>query len=122
MMRVNRPSILRFKGHGWEGALDDERADLMFGIEGLTHARPRYDQAQTYYDGKVPEVFTSVRLRRALAAHNIDFDLNFAKTPVNAVTNRLKIASITSPDEQPNTLISQFWRGKQTTLEIGCLL
>jgi hypothetical protein len=102
--------------------LDDEtvdpRADLMYGIEELKEARPGYDQAQTYYDGKVPEVFTSVRLRRALAAHHIDFDLNFAKTPVNAVTNRLKIASITSPDETTNTLISKIWQDNQLDLEM----
>jgi hypothetical protein len=102
--------------------LDDEsvdpRADLMYGIAELTEARPGYDQAQVYYDGKVPEVFTSLRLRRALAVHNIDFDLNFAKTPVNAITNRLKIASITSPDEQTNTLISKIWQDNQLNLEM----
>lgn len=98
--------------------MDEERADLMYGIEELNEARPAYDQAQTYYDGKVPEVFTSVRIRRALAVHGIDFDLNFAKTPVNAVTNRLKIASITSPDEATNTLISQIWQDNQLNLEM----
>ena len=96
----------------------DPRADLMYGIEELRESRHGYDQAQTYYDGKVPEVFTSVRLRRALAAHDIDFDLNFAKTPVNAVTNRLKIASITSPDEQTTTLISKLWQDNQLNLEL----
>jgi hypothetical protein len=90
----------------------------MYGIEELKEARPAYDQAQVYYDGKVPEVFTSVRLRRALAAHNIDFDLNFAKTPVNAVTNRLKIASVTSPDKATNDLISKIWQDNQLNLEM----
>ena len=98
--------------------LVDPRSDLMYGIEELKEARPGYDQAQTYYDGKVPEVFTSVRLRRALAAHNIDFDLNFAKTPVNAVTNRLKIASVTSPDPATNTAISKIWQDNQLNLEM----
>jgi hypothetical protein len=99
--------------------LDDEsRADLMYGIGELKEARHGYDQAQTYYDGKVPEVFTSTRIRRALARHDIDFDLNFAKTPVNAVTNRLKIASITSPDEVTNTLISKIWQDNQLNLEM----
>lgn len=94
------------------------RDDLMYGIEELKDARPAYDQAQTYYDGKVPEVFTSTRIRRALRAHDIDFDLNFAKTPVNAITNRLKIASITSPDEATNVLISQIWQDNQLNLEM----
>lgn len=102
--------------------MDDERADLMYGLEELRESRPGYDQAQTYYDGKVPEVFTSTRIRRALAVHNIDFDLNFAKTPVNAVTNRLKVASITSPDSATNTLISKIWQDNQLNLELPDLL
>lgn len=94
------------------------RDDLMYGIAELQDARPGYDQAQTYYDGKVPEVFVNARLRRALQAKNIDFDLNFAKTPVNAVTNRLKIASITSPDPATNDLISKIWQDNQLNLEM----
>lgn len=97
---------------------DIARADLMLGIEELTEARPDYDRAAMYYDGKVPEVFTSLRLRRALARHGVDFDLNFAKTPVNAVTNRLKIASITSPDPATNDLISKIWQDNQLNLEM----
>lgn len=101
--------------------MDDEtvdRTDLMFGIEELREARPGYDQAQIYYDGKVPEVFSSIRLRRALAAHQIDFDLNFAKTPVNAVAHRLKVASITSPDPATNKLIAKIWKDNQLNLEL----
>ena len=96
----------------------DPRADLMHGIHELKESRPGYDQAQTYYDGKVPEVFTSTRIRRALAIHDIDFDLNFARTPVNAVTNRLKVASITSPDPATNTLISKIWQDNQLNIEL----
>ncbi|MGW5175895.1 phage portal protein [Streptomyces sp. NPDC004082] len=96
----------------------DPRADLMHGLNELQAARPEYDLAQTYYDGKVPEVFVNARLRRALQANHVDFDLNFAKTPVNAVTNRLKIASVTSPDEATNTLISKIWQDNQLNLEM----
>ena len=111
-------AILRFKGHGWEVALDDERADLMYGIKELTDARPGYDQAQVYYDGKVPEVFTSTRLRRALAAHNIDFDLNFAKTPVDAITDRLEIAGISGASDDETAAISKIWQDNQLDLEM----
>lgn len=96
----------------------DPRTDLMYGIEELKDSRLAYDQAQTYYDGKVPEVFTSTRIRRALARHDIDFDLNFARTPVNAVTDRLRVASITSSDPAANTLISQIWQDNQLNLEM----
>ena len=102
-----------------EVALDDESLDdLMYGIAELKDARPHYEQAEAYYDGKVPEVFSSTRIRRALAANDIDFDLNFARTPVDAVTNRLKIASVTSPDDAVNTLISKIWQDNQLNLEM----
>ncbi|MFJ8995593.1 phage portal protein [Streptomyces sp. NPDC102279] len=94
------------------------RDDLMYGIHELTEARPHYDQAALYYDGKVPEVFSSNRIRRALAAHNIDFDLNFAKTPVDAVTDRLEIAGVTGKDDAQTALISQIWQDNQLDLEM----
>src|SRR5256885_17092588 len=90
----------------------------MYGMEGVKGAGHGSARAQPSYDGKVPEVFTSTRIRRALARHDIDFDLNFAKTPVNAVTNRLTVASITSPDEAVNTLISKIWQDNQLNLEL----
>ncbi|MFE3031570.1 phage portal protein [Streptomyces canus] len=96
----------------------DPRADLMYGLEELDEARPGYDQAALYYDGKVPEVFTSIRLRRALAAHNIDFDLNFAKTPVDAVTDRLEIAGITGGTDEETAAISKIWQDNQLDLEM----
>ncbi|MDH6448188.1 hypothetical protein M2155_000596 [Streptomyces sp. SAI-119] len=92
--------------------------DLMHGIDELAEARPGYDTAATYYNGDAPEIFASSRIRAALRAHNVDFDLNFAKTPVNAVTNRLKIASITSPDDDTNLLISKIWQDNQLNLEL----
>lgn len=97
---------------------DSTRADLMYGIEELKEARSEYDRAAMYYDGKVPEVFTSLRLRRALAAHNIDFDLNFAKTPVDAVCDRLEIAGITGGDDEQTALISKIWQDNQLDLEM----
>ncbi|MFE9125021.1 phage portal protein [Streptomyces sp. NPDC007148] len=105
-----------------EGALEDQaidpHADLMYGIEELQEARPNYDQAARYYDGKVPEVFTSTRIRRALRAHDIDFDLNFAKTPVDAVTDRLEIAGITGQNDDETALISKVWQDNQLDLEL----
>jgi hypothetical protein len=99
--------------------LDDvERADLMCGIRELKESRHGYDKAAAYYDGKVPEVFSSLRLRRALAIHGLDFDLNFAKTPVNAVVDRLEIAAITSTDEATDVLISQLWQDNALDLEM----
>lgn len=98
--------------------LDDSREDLMCGIQELAHARHGYDKAGQYYEGTVPEVFASARLRRALLAKDVHFDLNFAKTPVNAVVDRLEIAAITSPDEAATQLISKTWADNNLDLEL----
>lgn len=98
--------------------VDEARADLMYGIQELGEHRPGYDKAEAYYTGNVPEVFSSLRLRRALAIHGVDFDLNFAKTPVDAVTDRLEIAAVTSDDPAATALISQVWQDNQLDLEM----
>jgi hypothetical protein len=96
--------------------------DLMYGIDELAESRTGYDRAAMYYQGTAPEIFASSRIRAALRAHQIDFDLNFAKTPVNAVATRLKVASITSPDEATTTLISKIWQDNQLNLELPDLV
>lgn len=92
--------------------------DLMQGVEELDAAREGYDQAQQMYDGDVPEVFTSSRIRAMLAATGIDFELNFAKTPVDAVVDRLEISAITTADDEGNKTLSRVWRDNQLDLEI----
>jgi hypothetical protein len=89
----------------------------MDGVAELDDARPDYRQAQRMYDGTAPEVFASSRVRAALAATGVDFHLNFAKTPVNAVVDRLEIAAITTADEGHNQLITQVWNDNQLDLE-----
>lgn len=91
--------------------------DLMQGIAELDDAREGYDQAQEMYDGSAPEVFASSRIRAALAATGVDFKLNFARTPVDAVVDRLEIAAITSSDEDHNKVIADVWTDNQLDLE-----
>jgi hypothetical protein len=93
-------------------------SDLMYGIEALSHSRHGYDKAAAYYTGAVDEVFASRRLQAVFRNEDIDFDLNFAKTPVNAVVDRLEIAAITSPDGPTTELISKVWQDNQLDLEL----
>ncbi|MFE4671107.1 phage portal protein [Streptomyces sp. NPDC056723] len=92
-------------------------SDLMYGIEQLDDARPDYRQAQCYFDGDVPEIFASARLRRALEDTGVDFRLNFAKTPVEAVVDRLEIAAITGADDAHTEIISTVWADNGMDLE-----
>jgi hypothetical protein len=89
----------------------------MYGIGELDDARPGYRTAQQYYDGNVPEVFASARLRRALEDTGVDFRLNFAKTPVSAVLDRLEIAAITGADDDHTKLIAKVWDDNVMDLE-----
>jgi hypothetical protein len=89
----------------------------MYGIEALDDARPNYREAQNYYDGDVPEIFASARLRRALEDTGVDFRLNFAKTPVDAVVDRLEIAAITAADDAHTEAIAKIWADNGMDLE-----
>ena len=58
--------------------------------------RPHYKTAKSYYDGKVPEVFATSRLRAAFATTGIHANINFCRPIVNAVANRLEIGTISA--------------------------
>ncbi len=90
--------------------------DLDEGLKSMDHADRAYAKAQTYYEGSFPEVFASPRLRAALARTGVDFRLNFAKTPVDAVVSRLKINAITSPVEGVQDVVAQIWDDNQLDL------
>lgn len=89
----------------------------MQGIAELEGARKGYEQAQCMYDGTAPEVFASSRVRARLQAEGIDFHLNFARTPVDAVIDRLEIAAITGADDEQTKAITQAWNDNQMDLE-----
>jgi hypothetical protein len=92
-------------------------SDLMLGLRELDKARPEYETAERYYEGSAPEVFASVRLRRALAKTGTSFKFNFARIPVDAVVDRLELNAITSTDKQANLALQELWADNQLDLE-----
>lgn len=92
-------------------------SDLMLGLRELDKARPDYERAEKYYEGSAPEVFASIRLRRALAKTGTSFKFNFARIPVDAVVDRLELNSITSTDKQANLALQELWDDNQLDLE-----
>ena len=54
-----------------------------------------YEEAEAYYEGTKPEMFSHARIARALRNTKDKYKLNFAKTPVNIVADRLRISSVT---------------------------
>ncbi|MFD4830145.1 phage portal protein [Streptomyces uncialis] len=91
--------------------------DLMHGISELDKARPGYDKAARFYEGTAPEVFANDRIRRALKANDVDFDLNFAKTAVDAVVSRLEVAAVVSEDDATTEQIARLWKDNRLAIE-----
>src|SRR6267154_1367106 len=73
---------------------NDDGADLRNGILSLDESQMDYIRAIQYYNGSMPEFFASLRMRIAMGATGVVFNFNFAKLPVDAVAERLEVASV----------------------------
>lgn len=93
--------------------------DLINGLEALDDAEPGYSKAQMYYEGDIPEFFASARLRRAMMRSGIALRFNFARTPVDAVVERLRLAAVNTTDEPTDAVLQQLWLDNKIVLQIG---
>jgi hypothetical protein len=85
-------------------------SDLELAMGELAQAMGAYQAAEEYYDGTRAEVFATVRLRRAMARTGTAFKFNFAKKAVQAVAERLEIASVDSTTPGAKALIDDLWK------------
>lgn len=90
-------------------------SDLELAMVELGQAMGGYRAAEEYYEGTRPEVFASVRLRRAMAKTGTAFKFNFAKKAVQAVSERLEIASVDSTTPGAKALIDDLWKDNKLT-------
>jgi Phage portal protein, SPP1 Gp6-like len=70
--------------------------DLVEAFHDLEQAKPGYERARDFYDGRVGEIFASERIQQLLArsgVYQID-EYNYARIPVDAVANRLAVTSL----------------------------
>lgn len=85
-------------------------SDLELALAELAESDGAYKTAEQYYKGTRAEVSASIRLRRAMARTGQSFRMNFAKKPVEAVTERLEIAAVTSSTSGAQAKIDALWR------------
>jgi hypothetical protein len=98
-------------------------SDLIDGLEELDEAREGYEEAEAYYKNTMLEHFVSPRMLRALMASDISYRVRLAKIPVDAVANRLEIASITVPKDAGATAeIERIWTNNNLLMEMPNLL
>jgi hypothetical protein len=93
-------------------------SDLQAALDELAAAFPKYETAEEYYEGTYGEYFASIRVRRAMARTGARFRLNFARSPVRAVADRLEVASVTCDDEEANGALQDVWLDNQMDLEM----
>jgi hypothetical protein len=95
-------------------------ADLVYAYHELCEARPAYAKAEAYFDGDVDEIFASDKVARMLAKSNLDEldEINFARIPVTAVTDRLHITAVTADDEQADAEIADLIKRNELDEEL----
>ncbi len=99
------------------GQQEDTSSDLATALTALDDAEPAYQTATSYYGGAAPEVFATIRMRRALAKTGVHWKFNFAKTPVDAVADRLEIAAVTAATPAATAEVQDFWADNALDLE-----
>jgi len=77
--------------------------ELTAGLAALDDALPDYEEAERYYEGHVAEVFSSARIRRAIARTGQRYRFRLAKTPVRVLADRVKVAGVTVAGDQATT-------------------
>jgi len=68
---------------------------LQLALAEMQMAAPGYQDAEDYYDGKSAEYFAHPKIAKILKRTANKYKVNFAKTPVNVVADRLAISSVT---------------------------
>lgn len=79
--------------------------------------RATYEEAEAYYEGNVAETFATYRLRRAFRTTGDRSRLNYCRSVVDAVSDRLEIASIRGESERANAVIDRIWKNNELNLE-----
>lgn len=91
--------------------------DLNTAVETILDRRPEYEEAEAYYDGTQYEVFASVRLRRLFGRTGDAYKLNFCRTVVDSVVNRMEIASISATTQTAQNKIDAIFQENELALE-----
>lgn len=92
--------------------------DLMEGLQSLANSLPDYHRAEMYYEATNPEFFASIRLRRALERTGVNFRFNLAKTPVDAMADRLEINAVSVVgDDTADAILQSVWDHNMMVLE-----
>jgi enamine deaminase RidA (YjgF/YER057c/UK114 family) len=86
-------------------------------LDMIVDRRDHYLVAESYYTGVQREIFTNDVWLKLFRQNNTHFRFNFAKSVVDAVSNRLEIANVTGMSEEANNELSKVWENNQLELD-----
>ncbi|WP_018502996.1 phage portal protein [Parafrankia discariae] len=84
-------------------------SDLSEAVAAIREARPAYEEALAYYEGKVGEVFASRAVAHRLRKSAPQYRLNLARRPVAAVLDRLTLAAVSAEPDAAGTWLEEQW-------------
>lgn len=90
--------------------------EIKTSIEAITSRRDVYTNAEDYYRGSQSEIFASEKWGR-LFRKNGTYVLNFAKTVVDTVLDRLEIASVQGVGDEATAAINKIWEQNELTID-----
>lgn len=91
--------------------------DISRAINVINGRHDTYVSAETYYNGAEAEVFASQKFRNLFKADSLDYIMNYAKTVVDTVQDRLELASVQGTDDASNEAINRIWEGNELILD-----
>lgn len=92
-------------------------SDIKKALDAITDRRNHYLIAESYYEGLQPELFSNDSWLKMFRIDNKHFRFNFAKSVVDAVSNRLEIANIVGVSDQANAEINRIWEKNDLKLD-----
>lgn len=92
-------------------------SNIKLAVDTLASRRDTYVNAENYYRGGEAEVFANSRWGKMIRRRGLDYVLNYSKTVVDTVLDRLEIAAVAGTDEASNTKINEIWEQNELELD-----
>jgi hypothetical protein len=94
-----------------------DHAHLTQAIKDLVAPRAAYSRAAQFFEGTIPEVFASEKLREIFKDQSEHFRINYARTPVDLLAERTMVKGITCDNSAQQAALDQTWDDNQLGIE-----
>ena len=89
---------------------EDPLYDLMYGIQKLIEARPRYREAEHQYDGQIQVDVSDPRLNKILQTHADRHKFNLSSVPVKVLSHHVRLAGMKIEQKAAQKQWDEIWK------------